>query len=61
MGGIRIIESERDKGHKSLCGKEVESWALVQEDWGSIPERGIFFMSLIMMKYDERVIEEERR
>ena len=60
----KAIESyslRRDKGHRSLCGTEVESLALVKEDWGSIPEGGIFFMSLIMMGEDVRVIEEERR
>ena len=37
------------------------SEALAQDDWGSILERGMSFMSLIMMGEDEGVIEEERR
>ena len=51
----------RVKGLSCLCGTEVECEALDLRDWGSIPGRGMSFLSLIMMGEDERVIEEERK
>ena len=50
----------RVKGLSCLCGTEVECEALDLRVWGSIPGRGMSFMSLIMMGEDERVIEEKR-